>query len=421
MARLTKRSIEAVSPGARLRFAWDDSLPGFGVRVTPNGVRTYVLQYRVAGRSRRLSLGRHGALTVQQARKLAHLNLAAVAAGVDPAAERRATRTAADTPSTLADVAKAWSTHQQARVAKGRLKADTVAEYDRQLDVEILPRLGRRKLSDLSSTDAQRLHDELAGRPVLANRCLDLLSTIWRWAEDQGHASGPNPCRRVERNEEKRRARHLTHDELARLGAKIREYVETKKLSPRVALLVRLIALTGCRPGEIKGLAWADVDVERSVLRLKDAKTGDRDVWLAEPAKAVLHALRELPGRTAERGHRKPVRTMDSPWCFPTPRNPQRRVGEFRKPWAALLEAAKIEHADPYVLRHTFASESEALGHSPYLTAALLGHRGGGRDVTRGYVHHIAEDVRRSSERVARRIAAALDGKAPAKGVTLRA
>jgi len=413
--------VEAIGPGARVQFAWDDSLPGFGVRVTPNGVRTYVLQYRVAGQSRRLSLGRHGALTAQQARKLAHQNLAAVAAGRDPTAERRAARTAAAAPSTLAEVAKSWTTHQRARVAKGKLKAETLAEYERQLEVEILPRLGRRKLVDLAPSDAQRLHDELAVRPVLANRCLDLLSAIWRWAEDQGHTSGPNPCRRVERNKEKRRARHLTHEELAQLGAKIRELVDTRELSPRVALLVRLVAVTGCRPGEIKGLAWADVDLERSVLRLKDAKMGDRDVWLAEPAKDVLRALRELPVRAPRRGRGKVARTVDSPWCFPTPRDPKRRVGEFRKPWAALLKAGKIEHAEPYVLRHTFASESEALGHSPYLTAALLGHTGGGRDVTRGYVHHIAEDVRRASERVARGIAAALDGKVPANVVSFRA
>jgi integrase len=95
-------------------------------------------------------------------------------------------------------------------------------------------------------------------------------------------------------------------------------------------------------------------------------------------------------------------------------------VGEFRKPWAALLAEAKIEHAEPYILRHTFASESEALGHSPYLTAELLGHSVRRRDITRGYVHHIAEDVRRASERVAQRIVGAMDDVQPPKVVRLR-
>jgi integrase len=106
-------------------------------------------------------------------------------------------------------------------------------------------------------------------------------------------------------------------------------------------------------------------------------------------------------------------RVKRSPFVFPSRRKTRepRPVGEFRKPWNALLKAAKIPAAMPYVLRHTYASESESLGHSHYLTAALLGHSmAGGRDMTRGYVHHVATEVRSAGERVARRIAAALDG-----------
>lgn len=419
MARLTKRGVDALEPAGSDVFAWDDALPGFGLRVTPGGIRTYIVQYRFAGRTRRMAIGRHGRLTAEQARKIAAGHLAAVAAGRDPSAERRLARETAAAPATLSEVAKAWKVHQEARVTKGKLKSRTLAEYGRQLDVEILPRLGRRKIPDLVPADVQRLQDELAKRPVLANRCVDLLSAVWRWAEDRGFVSGPNPCRRIERHEEHQRARHFTHAELGRIGVKLGELVAAKEIPPRVALLVRVIAFTGCRPGEIKGLAWADVDLERSVLRLRDAKTGDRDVWLAKPAKDALGALRELPVLAPRRGREK-GRTVDSPWCFPTPRDPQRAVREFRKPWATLLKAAKVEHVEPYVLRHTYASESEALGHSPYLTAALLGHSGGGRDMTRGYVHHIAEDVRRASERVARSIAGALDGPAPGKVVKLR-
>jgi integrase len=420
MARLTKRAVETLARGDRDAFLWDAALPGFGIRVTPAGVRTYVVQYRIAGRSRRLALGRHGRLTPEQARKLAAERLAEVAAGRDPAAERQEARMAGAAPATVADVAGAWKVHQRARVVKGKLRARTLAEYERQLAAEILPRLGKRKLGEITAADAQRLHDELAARRVLANRCLDLLSALWRWAEEQGLASGPNPCRRVERNEEPRRARHLTHEELARLGAKADALVAARKMPARVGLLVRLIALTGCRPGEIKGLAWTDVDLGRRVLRLKDAKTGDRDVWIAEPTKAALEALRALPTATSPGKRRKAVKPQESPWCFPSPRDPSRPVKEFRKPWAALLEAAKIAHTEPYVLRHTYASESEALSISPYLTAELLGHARGRRDVTRGYVHHVPEDVRRASERVAQRIAAALDGDAPSKGEPFR-
>jgi integrase len=273
-----------------------------------------------------------------------------------------------------------------------------------------VPRIGARPLAELAPADAQLLHDALAARPVLANRCLDLLSALWRWGEGRGYVAGPNPCRTVERNEERRRSRHLTQTELGALGAALRHLVAARAVPARVAPLVRLIALTGCRPGEIKSLAWADVDLESRVLRLRDAKTGDRDVWLNSAARAVVAALAD----------RRRTGAAASPFVFPSPRDREAPVGEFRKPWAALLEAAGIAPAPPYVLRHTFASESEAIGHSPYLTAELLGHAARRRDMTSVYVHHIGDDLRRASERIGRRIAGALDAGGGAAIVPLR-
>jgi integrase len=395
----------ALVPTDRDVWTWDDEVSGFGLRLTPGGARTFLVQYKTpAGRTRRLALGRHGRITVEQARRLAQARLGEVAKGGDPSAERHAARVVTEGPVTVADLANAWLIHQRARAAKGKLRPRTLTEYERQLKADVLPRLGRVKLDQLGMVDAQRLHDELADRPTLANRTLDLLSAIWRWGESSRYTSGPNPCRSVERNAERRRDRHLSHDELAALGEALRAMAGTRAMPVRVAALIRLIALTGCRPGEIKSLAWADADLGRHVLHLRDAKTGDRDVWLAEPALAVL---RDLP------------RVKDSPWVFPSPRQKDRAVREFRKPWATALAAARIADAMPYVLRHTLASESESLGHSPYLTAALLGHAMGGRDMTRGYVHHVANEVRAASERVARRIAAAMDGEVASDNVVV--
>jgi integrase len=406
VARLTKTAVDGLKATDRDLWVWDETLPGFGVRARPTGVRTYFVQYRnAAGRSRRLSLGRHGVLTAEQARRLALEKLGAVAGGRDPLAEKQAARAAhaaSERPLTIDALADRWLEHQRAMVSKGKLRDRTRREYERQLRAEIRPRLGRRRLADLTPADALALHDALADRPTLANRVVDLLSALWRWAEDQGFVSGPNPCRRVERNEERRRARHLTHAELARLGAALGELASPRGrrpplVPPRIAALIRLIALTGCRPGEIKTLRWDRIDLGRRVLHLRNAKTGDRDVWLAEPALAVLRGLPSVEG---------------SAFVFPSrhkAREP-RPVGEFRKPWKALLEAAQIPQTEPYVFRHTFASEAESLGLSPYLTGELLGHSLRRRDMTRGYVHHVPEDVRRASERVAASIASALSG-----------
>lgn len=419
MPRITKRVIDALEATAGEGFVWDSTLPGFGARKRESGVVTYVIQYRnAAGQTRRMALGRHGVLAPEKARKLAVERLGAVAGGHDPAQEKRAAREVGQRLATLTEVVALWREFQSARVAKGKLRERTLEEYVRQLQREILPRLGRRRLAELAPGDVQTLHDAFTSRPVLGNRVVDLLSAVWNWAEARGHASGPNPCRRVDRNEEQRRTRHLSQEELGRLGAELGRLATARKVPPRVALLVRLIALTGCRPGEVKSLAWADVELGASVLHLRNAKTGDRDVWLSEPAKKTLEAVRALPVRIAPKAGkgRKPA---GSPWVFPSCRDQRRHVGEFRKPWASLLKGAKIEHAEPYILRHTFASHSEALGHSAYLTAALLGHSTGRMGMTAGYVHHIPEDVRRASERVSRRIAAALDGEAPTNVVSI--
>ncbi len=89
---LTKQRVESIEPGARDVFAWDDRLAGFGVRVKPSGARSYLIQYRNSqGRSRRMTVGRHGVLTPDEARTRAKKLLAKVTDGNDPAGTGRPT------------------------------------------------------------------------------------------------------------------------------------------------------------------------------------------------------------------------------------------------------------------------------------------------------------------------------------------
>ena len=93
---LTKIKIEKTPPGAELVFLWDNELPGFGCIVRPTGLRSFVVQYRLRGRSGtvRQSLGTYGAVTLVQARKRAADILAQAKAGLDPQADTKARRAA---------------------------------------------------------------------------------------------------------------------------------------------------------------------------------------------------------------------------------------------------------------------------------------------------------------------------------------
>ena len=186
MARLTKRTVEAAEVRAAEYMLWDGELPGFGVRIMPSGRRSYLVQYRTGRRSRRVTLGPHGVLTLDQARGMAIEALAEVRSGGDPAGERKERRSAL----TVQELANRFD----AEHIQVHLKESTAGEYRRNLRRFILPVLGRHKVLEVTRADVARFHHDLRHIPYQANRNLEIISKIFNLAEMWGlRPDGSNP------------------------------------------------------------------------------------------------------------------------------------------------------------------------------------------------------------------------------------
>jgi integrase len=384
--KLTKRLVDATkAPRSGEVKVWDAEIKGFGLRVRSSGRRTFILQYRnAAGRTRRLSIGEYGSpWTVQKARAEATQLLAAVRRGEDPQAERAQEREVL----TLAQLAEKFLSEHVEQKRKPR----TAREYQRLLEDHLLPALGTRSVADVTRGDIARLHHALRETPTQANRLVAVASSMFARAERWGlRPEGSNPCRHVDRFKERGRQRFLSPAELAKLGEVLADPESGE--SPVAVAALRLLLLTGMRLGEVRSLAWADVDLERGLLILADSKTGERPVLLGAAALALLSALPRQEG---------------SPWVFPSERTAGHWIG-LRKVWYRVRDRAGLGDVRLHDLRHSFAAVAASGGMSLPLIGALLGHSQ--PQTTARYAHLQDSPLRGAADRVSGEIAAALGG-----------
>ena len=386
MAKLTKSYIDKLSPDpVRDRLVWDDQLPGFGLRISRGGNLAYVAQYRNAeGRSRRITLGRHGLLTPSEARQKARRVLADARDGVDPLAERQRAREG----HTVAELcARFLADH-----ARLRSKPSSVRVQTGLINNCILPALGSRKIAFLTRQDVLRFHSSMRRTPYQANRCLSILRTAFNLAEDWGlRPELSNPCHRIKRFPEPGRQRFLSETELARLGEALRRGEEAGSVPRECIPAFRLYILTGCRHDEIRLLKWTDVDLDRRVLKLPDSKTGPRIVHLSAPAIQVLSSIERR-----------------SEWVIPSPVDSNKPYGHLNRSWQVIRKIAGLEDVRIHDLRHSFASIGAAQGQSLLMIGLLLGHKQ--ITTTQKYAHLADDPVRAANERIGSLIHATMTG-----------
>lgn len=424
--KITLPLLKGLKPSDKETFIWDTALPGFGVRVKPNGTASFVLQYRAveADKHRRKTLGRVGAPghpTLDQARRAAEKTLAQVRLGGDPVGEERKRREAI----TVAALCEEYL--EEARAGRiltrsRRPKATSTIEIDAgRIAAHIIPLLGKKRVEDLTPQDVRRFMREveagktarddasgkLRGRTVIkggagtARRTVGLLGGILTFAVQQGYRSD-NPARGVERSADGRRTLGDVPTIYAALGRAL-HLAEAAGEDWRALALVRLIALTGMRRQEAVNLRWSEIRQSSGTVVLEHSKTGES---VRPLPRAALELLNSLPG------------AWEGGYVFPAPRSPGAAYGSLANAWNRLRKSDQLSPADRetlatvtlHHLRHAAATTGHEIGLSLPTVGAILGHSVSG--TTASYVHVVDRALRAASDRLGEEIARMVEGEA---------
>jgi integrase len=423
-AKLTKRVVDAARPEARRVIQWDTELAGFGLRIEPSGLKTFIARYRAGGgRSgtlRQATIGRYGILTVEQARAKAKKLLGAAAGGGDPVGDQQRARQAGVTIGEIVDwyLREAESGRLVGR--RGRpIKASTLATDRMRINAHVRPLLGNRSVQKLTVRDIEAFQADIAtgktaiklaenekrpqgsvakGGSGTAARTLGMLAAIL------GHAVRhrlieTNPAKAARKLAYKRRTTRLTLEQVRGLGQALRE-AAAANVNPTGLAVIRLLMLSGLRRSEALGLKpdW----LITNGIAFPDSKTGAQMRPLGRAAMELLRA--RAKGKDT------------NGWLFPADRGNGYFAGLARV-LARVCTICGLRDVTPHVLRHSYASIAGELGYSELTIGGLLGHAAG--SVTAGYVH-LDQALVSAADHVAGVIADALDGKPAAKVIPLR-
>jgi integrase len=373
MARITKSFVDAAQPGEKDILFWDDRLSGFGCKVTPKGAKVFVYQYRMGGRGspvRRYTIGRHGQITAEQARREAEVLALKVAQGSDPQRLKTETnRIAIDLAFNAyidrfheAYLIKAWpSSHQDALSLLRRYA---------------VPVLGSKPLPDITRKDITAALSGTRNKVATPSLLFATLRRMMRWAVNQGDLDR-SPIDGMDAP-----AKAPSRDRVLDDGEMLLVWKATAELGYPFGPLIRLLILTGARREEVAALDWSELDHGAQIWVLPPSRSKN-GVAARQPlstlAVAELDAIAKRQGKLA--GWPK------SGLVFSTTGNTS--VSGYSRAKARLDRAiaalAKKDEASPpppwrlHDLRRTLATGLQRLGVRFEVTEAVLNHVSGSK------------------------------------------
>lgn len=328
----------------------DGKIPGFGVRVTASGVRSFYLAYRYKGRTRRMSLGRYPFTPLSAARTKAHDAVAQLGKGIDPQRERAQRR---DTfAAALDDFIDGY--------CKQHNRPSTAAETEKLLRFYFLPALSRRALRDLEKSDMTDVLDGIVerGKMSAARHAFAAIRKFMNWCVEEGLIE-QSPCAGLKApGKHKSRDRVLDEDEIARF------WRATSKCDDTADIVMRLLLLTGQRCGEVCGMAWDEIDDKHALWTIPGDRTKNHKPHTVPLTPSTLALIASVPRTT-------------SPLVFPARGKPEQPYAGYAKRKKALDAAAKLSGWTIHDLRRTAATGLARLGAEPHVVERILNHASG--------------------------------------------
>ena len=379
--KIAKREVDALPfPAKGQTLYFDTDLKGFGIRVSQR-TKTYIAQRDIHGRTVRVTLGRHGVLTPEGARRKALTALAEMGAGKDPNQVKKAERAKGIT------LGEAYAEYL---VARSELRPSTLRDYDRVINT-YLSDWKRSPLAKITKDMVAARHRVIGEQrgPYAANGAMRVLRAVYNITKASHDELPENPVSRISHTrtwyrEERRRQWIEPHQ----LSAWYEAVMSLQNETARDYL--RLLLFTGLRRSEAAGLRWEHVDLVGRTLKVPVTK--NHEPLVLPLSNFLFDLLRE--------------RQQESPWVFPG----SGKSGHYQEPKKAVKEVIAASGVEfmPHDLRRTFITIAESLDIPAYALKRLANHKANG-DVTAGYIVLSVDRLRRPMQQITDHIRAKID------------
>lgn len=384
MPNLNERFIQSLkTPDTKHKIYWDEKVVGFGIRITNHNTKSFVLRYVIDGREKKYTIGKFPDLSSTAAREMAIELRGKITKGIDPLNDRKRKH---DLP-TLKEISLEYL-----QLKEKVLRDKTLKEYRRILERHIFPKFGNHKITSFTKKDIETFHNSLSSTGYMANRILQLLSSIFMTAQSWGLIS-KSPTDDIKKFKEEKREEFLSDEEISRLMT-----VLNSEKSQINASAIKLILLTGSRKSEVLSARWQDFDLARGMWikpafltkqnKISNIPLNEEALRIVKELKKNIVSDEELEGLGGD------VVVSSNQYLFYNPQT-KNHLQDIKRFWQNVCEKADLKNVRIHDLRHTFASILVNSGVGLEVIGKLIGHSNA--STTHRYSHLLNETLKQAT------------------------